>query len=420
MNNNIMDKKSLIENMVSLFALKGFEYILPLITIPYLVRTLGHGNYGLIMFVMAFVQFFIIVTNYGFEFTATKKISIYRKNMVEVSKIFFSVIIIKSILGLISFIVYLILIYCLPKFNNDINLYLIGFIGVIGNIILPLWFFQGMENMKFVTFVNISIRIITTLSIFIFVKTSNDYAFALFIQSCIPLLCGILSLFIIFKRFSISFIIPNTNELKKDFLDGWHIFITSFMANILASSGTFVLGLFQSKETVGVYAAIEKLVKALIGLFSPITQSLFPRVSSKFAISFRDGSSFVYRWGRVITVIASIIVIFIMIFSKDVLIVVFGNSFGVYVHLLQGFSIWIFFSVLNNFLGIQFLIGSGNQKIYTKAFLICTVLILFLYCILTPKYSLIGIIIGVNIGEFFLTICMIYYIVKIKRKTGLV
>lgn len=414
-----MDKKRLIENMISLFALRGVEYFLPLITIPYLVRVLGQGNYGLMSFVIAFVQFFIVVTNYGFEYTATKKISINRNNNAVVSKTFFSVFIIKMLLGLACFILFVLLVYLIPKFRVDSSLYLIGFIAVIGNVLLPIWFFQGMENMKFFTFVNIFVRTFTTLSIFFFVNNSTDYTIALFIQSSIPLLCGIVSIFIIYRKFEIQFILPNMKELKEDFAEGWHVFTTSFMANILASSGTFVLGLFHSKEVVGIYAALEKLIKALIGLFSPVTQALFPRVSAKFSVSFQEGSTYVYRWGKVMSIFAIMAVLITSIFSFDILNLLFGDSYKNYDHLLQIFSIWVFTSVLNNFLGIQYLIGSGNQKIYTKAFVSCTIITILLFLIFAPVYSVLGIIIGVNIGEIILTCSLMFYITRIRRKAGI-
>ncbi|MQR87687.1 oligosaccharide flippase family protein [Bacillus megaterium] len=73
--------KKLLENVLSLVVLQGSNYILPLITFPYLVRILGAENFGLIAFATSFMYFFIVFTDYGFNVTATKKIAIEKKMM---------------------------------------------------------------------------------------------------------------------------------------------------------------------------------------------------------------------------------------------------------------------------------------------------------------------------------------------------
>jgi len=108
---NTQDKKRLLSNFFSLSVLQVFTYILPLLTLPYLVRVLGMEKFGLVMFAQAFLMFFNVLVDYGFNLSATREISIHRDDKSKLTEIFSSVIGIKAILLVISFLILTIIIF---------------------------------------------------------------------------------------------------------------------------------------------------------------------------------------------------------------------------------------------------------------------------------------------------------------------
>ena len=140
---NTEDKKRLLSNFFSLSVLQAFTYILPLLTLPYLVRNLGIDKFGLVMFSQAFIMFFSILVDYGFNLSATREISIHRDNKEKITEIFSTVIMIKVILIIVSFLILSILVFSFEIFLNNYKLYFFTFLMVIGQALFPVWYFQG-------------------------------------------------------------------------------------------------------------------------------------------------------------------------------------------------------------------------------------------------------------------------------------
>lgn len=405
-----VEYKILLQNCISLFTLQGLNYILPLVTIPYLLRILGPDKYGTVLFVASFVTYFQILTDYGFNLSATRNISLHKDNGEKVSEIFSSVIVIKGVLCLVSFIILSILTLSIMKFRVDYYIYLISFIMVIGNALFPIWFFQGIEKMKYITYINIIAKSIFTILIFFIIKKSDDYIKLILLNSLSALSIGIYSFIFVLKKFDITFLWPSIRCIEKEFKDGWYIFTTSMLSSTLTNSGVFILGIFTSKEIVGYYGAIDKLVKAFIGMFAPITQAIFPHISSKFKISYKEGKQEVFKFGKYVMLMTIFVASIMFLFHEPIVLLICSSKYLPYSNILKYMSFWLILSVLNNFIGIQYLIGTGNGKCYSKCFTISAVVTMSIYLLLVNHISYYAIIAGTIVGELTLTISMIIYI----------
>ena len=271
--------KQLFKNVLSLAILQGFNYVLPLITIPYLIRILGAGYFGLISFANATIAYFIIITDYGFNLTATREIAIHRTNHNKICEIFSAVIIIKTVLMVCSFIILVLLITFIDKFSSHANVYIFTFGTVLGQVFFPLWFFQGMEQMKYITYLNVLSRLFFTVAIFIFVKDKADYVFVPALSSSGYILSGLISLIIVQRIFHIQFYWQTCQTLRTYLKDSWYIFVIDFMPNLYNNFSTFLLGFTAPLETVGYYTLATKITGIFNNLIYVIRNATYPYLS---------------------------------------------------------------------------------------------------------------------------------------------
>ena len=125
-----------------LYAVQIGSYVFPLIALPYLTRVLAPARFGLISFAQSFMWYFVTLTEYGFNLTATRQIAVHRDDPEAVSRVFSSVMLTKLILTVIGFAIMLVVVFATPKLRADWLLYVVSFLSVVGNFLFPVWFFS--------------------------------------------------------------------------------------------------------------------------------------------------------------------------------------------------------------------------------------------------------------------------------------
>ncbi|ENV14906.1 flippase [Acinetobacter guillouiae] len=407
------EKKRFLGNFFSLAMLQGMNYILPLLSLPYLVRVLGADKFGLLAFATAIIGYFIVLTDYGFNFTATREVTLHRDDKDKLSEIFSSVMIIKFLLFVISFFILTLLIILFKKFSSDPWLYYLTFGTVLGQILFPVWFFQGVEQMRYITIINIVSKILFTIAIFVLVKQSSDYLLVPLLTSLGAIFAGIYSLFLVYKRFDIKFKIQKIHILISYLKGGSNLFYTSVLGNLLTSSGTVILSFVSTNTVVGYYSAAERLFRAVVGLFAPITQALYP-ISCRKVMYEETARSYIRKIALIIGGMAFFIGTTVAIFSEKIIAIVYGGAFPSYSYILAVMMIWLFFGVINNIIGIQYLSASRKDKFYTFSFVVAGLVTVLLNLVLIPHLLINGVLVAMIVGEILLTICMLALIFRFK------
>jgi PST family polysaccharide transporter len=407
-------KKIIIENLASLLVLQGVNYLLPLITLPYLVRILGAEKYGLLSFAFAFVQYFVVFVDYGFNLSATRQISIYRDDSRKVSEIFSSVMVIKTILTAISCLLFCLLIAVIPKFRNDWLIYLASFIAVIGNLLYPVWFYQGMEKMKYIAVVNSVAKILITLTIFIFVKKQSDLIVAVLIQSAGTVFAGILGILFVKEICSLIYIKPTLKSLKITLDEGWPIFVSLMSVNLFTNTNIFILGIFTNNQTVGYFSIGYKIVSVIHNLVNPISSAIFPRVSTLFQESKEEALRFL----RKIMILGSIVFVLLsllLFFGADIAVrVITGQYISKISILIRIMSLLPILTFIDNIYGTQIMLNNNMSKIFMRALVIGGIFSIVSALLLVPIMDSYGAAIVLLLSEI-VVLSLMYFPVKRKN-----
>jgi len=411
------ERKVIMDNVASLSLLQAITYILPVIVLPYLFRVIGPEKFGLIAFAQAFVQYFMIMTDYGFNISATKEISIYRHEHARISNIFSSVMTVKIALAFLSLAILGVTVYFIPRFRSDWMVYVFSFGAVIGNTLFPVWFFQGTEKMKYIANLNILGGIIFALSIFIFVRGPQDYLLVPLITSSVFLTTGLAGQYIAFRKFGISFKLQGYKNVRQQLRSGWDIFISIAAINAYTTTRVFTVGLLTNNVVTGLYSVAEKIANVFQTFpLASFSQAIFPRLSKIFHKN-KAKALDIMRHAQQITINISLICLPVIFMLAHLIVrVACGGDYPQTVLSLRLLVVSIFFISANAF-RVQFLLVCGKAHIYSRIHVIMAMIGLPLMFLLIYSFSYAGAAIAtvaIEAGIFTIT----YFTVKRLKFPG--
>ncbi|HED38769.1 MAG TPA: flippase, partial [Ignavibacteria bacterium] len=387
---NSPTKKRLVENFFSLSFLQISNYLLPLITLPYLVRVLGPEKFGLLAFYQSFIQFFYIITDYGFNFSATRDISIHREDKAKISLIFCTVMIVKTILVLFSLFVVTIIVLTISKFSKEWLVIYLSFGFVIGQALFPRWFFQGVEKMKLLSIMSILAKLFFTVLVFIIIKKPSDYIYVPLLNSLGLILVGIISLIFVKKSFKVKIVKPSLAELKHQIKEGWHLFISTLATSLYTTANSFILGLFTNNTVVGYYSAAEKIIRAIQDLISPIFYTVYPYLSKLVNESREKALDFIKQILKYVSFFTFIISIIVFIFAEFISRIVLGNNFNNSIIIIKILTIIPFLGGINIILTSLTMLSFNYKKEFSKIIITAGLINVFSAFLLVPVYFAIG------------------------------
>lgn len=400
-------KGTVFKNYIYLLMIQGANFILPLITIPYLVRTLGINKFGIVMVAQSFAILLTIITEFGLDMSATRQVALIKNDKKKVSQYFFDVFFLKMFLVIIAFIILAFFIFYVDKFSREYLVYFFSFGMVFGQALFPAFFFRGIEEMRIITIINVLAKVIFTISVFIIIKTPGDYHYVPILNGLGFILSGCLGFILSLKY--VSFMKPIFNEAISIAKESFSLFLSNLAVSFYTKINTLIVGIFISDSVAGVYSSMEKLVVATKSIYIPLYQALFPNIVVKDKITI---VSIINKMKYYMGALGAIISFLIFLFAVDILNLIYNDEMITsYYVIFQILGLIGFLSSLNMlFVSLFFpAVKAFNQRL--KILSMGGIFNIILVITLVQYYSIYGVAISATISELFILI-VAYYLYK--------
>ena len=366
----------ILKNASWLSVFEIMRMAMPFIALPYLFRTVGSENYGTVVFVQSVIACFALLINFGLDTSAVRDIAIFRNDKKQLDKIVSSVIIIKSLFTSVSFVLLACILLAIPSMGALSTVFYFAFIACISDILLPVWYFQGKEEMKKLTIVRFFSITFYTVSIFIFIRETDDYPYIALLQSVSLLLSSAVSCYFVFVKDKIRLYIPPVVFMKKMFREASPFFMSRVSLTVNAYMAKIMSYFFLSETVVAAFDVAQKIINGGMMPVQMFNQALYPNMSKS-----QDKTMLRRSFGitAVLTLSVSVCIFLISDFAVNLLSV--GQSPEA-VGILRILCFSLFFAGFSIFMGTSSLVAFGYQKPFNVSVVWSTVVLIVCYSLM--------------------------------------
>lgn len=390
---------------------QAFNLITPILVIPYIVSICGETGYGKIGVGMAVAFFLMVFIDYGTEIIGVKEVAINRENHQKLESIFTTTYSAKALLLAAVIIIFSVVINFIPFFAKEKTLFLLSLTMVGGQFINPTWFFQGVENFKWITILNIVSKIIYLVGVFIFIKNPEDYILSNLIWGIGMIVANGISFVYIINKYSISF--KNTNKVKviEMLKHNFSIFYSQIFVSLQMYSPIVLISFFGNNAMAGQYKIIDQIIVIFKTYLLLFFNYVYPRIcyllekSKKEALDFwklYNGVNFIFITFSMIGIAFFALKVVAYFNPQEVEVIANLLKIAVFIPILQAISIPL----------KQLVLGTNKQKVYVRTTMVITSVSLVMIVLITPFYKVFGVLLALIITEI---VTMLIYYATIKN-----
>lgn len=390
------DAKTLAGNFMWLSLLQVAGYVFPLITLPYLARVIGVDGFGKIAFAMAVMVWIQIVVDWGFNQTATRDVAQHRENKQRVSEIYSNVQWTRLFLVLCSLLILLILICFIPKFRQEYDVLLVTFLAVPGHVLFPDWFFQAMEKMKYISLLNMLMKLVFTIAIFVFIKQAEDYILQPLFIALGYVMCGIIALYYIHWKWEIKLYAPRFDKILEALRGSFDVFINNIAPNFYNSFSVLLLGFWGGQSANGIYEGGNKFYVVTNNFLQTLVRAFYPFLARRP----EKHNLFVVIAMGATTACAAVL----FIFAPWIVRVMLSEEFARSIFVIRCLAVSLVFVILYNCYGACYLIIHNRTKILRQVTTLVSLIGFLIAWPLVYYYTYIGAALSVLISRALLGI----------------
>lgn len=282
----LANNRRLMENFSWLAVMQLFIILSPLITYPYLIKVIGLELNGVVVFAQSVTAYLSLMVNFGFNITGAKDVAVSRDNPQAVNQIITAVYVNKFIIWVLLLAIWMALIGTVPFFQKYYWVYFWSFFITVNDLLFPVWLFQGLEKMKFITIINVSTRLLFVLPVFVVVRQASDYYKVSMLLALGSLLGGLLSVYVVFGKLGFRMVRLHGKHLKEKAKEGFTLFLSIVSTQIYGHLSKVLVGTFLGMADVTIYDLCEKIIALIRIPVGILTQTIFPKIARELQLVF--------------------------------------------------------------------------------------------------------------------------------------
>ena len=387
----------------------GTQMLFPLITFPYVCRVIEADGIGQINFFQSIISYISLFTCLGIPMYAIREIARDRSDVVQMNRTAMEILLLHSMLTLVGYAIVAILCLTVPQIQVNIPLFLILSLTIFFTAIGCEWFYQGIEDFKYITIRGLIIKTVSVVLLFIFVKSKTDLLY----YGCYTVFGvlggNIFNFFRLRKYIHRENIIFSELHIKRHIKPVLKVFSFSVVTSIYLQLNTVLLGFLKNALAVGYFAAATKVMQMLLTMSACLGSVMMPRASHLIAENKEDEFNRLIQKSYDFTLAIALPMTIGLIFCAPSLITALcGVKFEHSILPSQIIAPIILMVAISNVFGIQVLFPKGKINIVTLCCGIGAVADLILNLCLIPFFSYIGTSIAYLGAEVATTVSMYF------------
>lgn len=351
-------------NIAALGLVQISNYILPLITLPYLTRVLGAEAFGKVAFAQVVMTYFVLLVDYGFTWSATRKVSTQRSDRDALSRTFAATWAAQWLLVIVAALVATAVVLLTDRLRPDALLYAAAFSTVIGTALFPIWFLQGLEQLQAVAVLQLLTRTLTLLPIFLFIQQPQDAIWVLLIQGSGGILGGVLALYWMQRQTIITWRVPSWRDTLAALQEGGALFGSRAAISLYTMLVPLVLGWMAGPVALAYFNLADKLRSAAQSLLSPLSQALFPRMSHLVQSNGDAAYALIRRGALGVLIVAGSASTALWVLADWLVLLLGGGDFLPAADVLRWLAPLPLVIGLSNVLGVQIMLPHGLNRAF--------------------------------------------------------
>ncbi|KMM83996.1 polysaccharide transporter, PST family [Pseudomonas taetrolens] len=400
------------KNVSLLFIAQLVSYLIPILEIPILAKALGVEKYGQILLIQTTALLCSLVVEYGFSLSGARQVALCDNDKPRLARIYSGVISAKLLLSLTMGAVAGVVL-ALFQTGLDAQAIVWGYLYFFAFGFSNVWLFQGLERISFIIIFEVCLRFVCLLGLYLFISGPADANSALMIMSSFALvntLVGFYLAYTVVGGFALN-VRAGVEQVKS----GFHSFIYKSSNNIMLSAGPALVGVMCGQAAVAKFAPAEKIIKASVGLVSPVLIGLYPYLSRKLLQSTSMNLKLSSVIVAVIFVLGVIGAGIIYALGEFLIQMMLGPGFEQAIGILHLFVLIIPFRMMNQALGLTVFMPLGKDKVLSGMLMLFSMFSLLLAALLSYWFALEGIVYGFVISEVLFSVSLIMLAIKIKQ-----